>query len=56
MSSSVHPQAQLILDGKAAAGGPPLWELTPERGAGRGRREQRAIIGPGPTWRPCGTS
>jgi acetyl esterase len=27
---SVHPQAQQILDGKAAAGGPPLWELTPD--------------------------
>jgi acetyl esterase len=26
---SVHPQAQQILDGKAAAGAPPLWELTP---------------------------
>ena len=48
MGSSVHPQAQLILDGKAAAGGPPLWELTPGAGAGHGRREQRAIIGPGP--------
>jgi acetyl esterase len=29
---SVHPQAQLILDGKAAAGGPPLWELSPDEG------------------------
>jgi len=26
---SVHPQAQQILDGKAAAGAPPFWELTP---------------------------
>jgi acetyl esterase len=27
---SVHPQAQQILDGKAAAGEPPNWELTPD--------------------------
>jgi acetyl esterase len=26
---SVHPQAQQILDGKAASGAPPLWELSP---------------------------
>jgi acetyl esterase len=26
----VHPQAQQILDGKAAIGGPPLWELSPD--------------------------
>ena len=32
MGASVHPQAQLILDGKAAAGGPPLWELSPDEG------------------------
>ena len=32
MSDSIHPQAQQILDGKAAADGPPLWELTPEEG------------------------
>ncbi len=30
MSVSVHPQAQQILDGKAAAGAPPLWELSPD--------------------------
>jgi acetyl esterase len=29
---SVHPQAQQVLDGKAAAGGPPLWELSPDEG------------------------
>lgn len=29
MSVSVHPQAQQILDGKAASGAPPLWEQTP---------------------------
>jgi acetyl esterase len=27
---SVHPQAQQILDGKAAVGAPPIWELTPD--------------------------
>ena len=36
MSSTVHPQAQLILDGMAAADGPPLWEMTPE--------EARALV------------
>jgi acetyl esterase len=29
---SVHPQAQQVLDGKAAAGAPPLWELSPDEG------------------------
>jgi acetyl esterase len=29
---SVHPQAQQILDGKAASGAPPLWELSPDEG------------------------
>jgi acetyl esterase len=33
---SVHPQAQQILDGKAASGGPPMWELTPD--------EARAVV------------
>jgi acetyl esterase len=28
----VHPQAQQVLDGKAAAGVPPLWELSPDQG------------------------
>jgi acetyl esterase len=32
VSVSIHPQAQEILAGKAAAGGPPMWELTPEEG------------------------
>lgn len=31
MSGSINPQAQLLLDGKAAAGAPPMWELTPEQ-------------------------
>jgi acetyl esterase len=29
--ASVHPQAQQILDGKAASGVPPLWELSPDQ-------------------------
>jgi acetyl esterase/lipase len=29
---SVHPQAQQVLDGKAALGIPPLWELSPDQG------------------------
>jgi acetyl esterase len=36
VSDSINPQAQQMLDGKAAAGGPPLWELTPE--------EARAVV------------
>jgi acetyl esterase len=32
----VHPQAQQVLDGKAASGAPPLWELTPD--------EARAVV------------
>jgi acetyl esterase len=28
----VHPQARQVLDGKAASGAPPLWELTPDEG------------------------
>ena len=28
MTASVHPQAQQILDAKAASGAPPLWEMT----------------------------
>jgi acetyl esterase/lipase len=32
VSDSINPQAQEILDGKAAAGGPPMWEQTPEEG------------------------
>ncbi|HEY6496368.1 MAG TPA: alpha/beta hydrolase [Trebonia sp.] len=30
MGVSVHPQARQILDGKAASGAPPLWELAPD--------------------------
>ena len=32
MSVSVHPQSRQILDGKAASGAPPLWELSPDEG------------------------
>jgi acetyl esterase len=44
---SVHPQAQQVLDGKAAAGIPPLWELSPDQG--RAVVEANGeIIGAGP--------
>ena len=32
MGVSVHPQAQQVLDGKAASGAAPLWELSPDEG------------------------
>jgi acetyl esterase len=47
VSDSVNPQAQQFLDGMAAAGLPPFWELTP----GEVRAGSAAItemIGPGP--------
>ncbi len=47
MASTVHPQAQELLDGKAAAGAPPLWELTPEE-ARAGVEANSAIIPAGP--------
>ena len=48
MGHSVHPQAQYLLDGKAAAGLPPLWELSPDEG--RAVVEANgAIIGAGPS-------
>jgi acetyl esterase len=47
MSGSIHPQAQLILAGMAAAGGPPFWELTPEQ-ARAIVAANNANIGPGP--------
>jgi acetyl esterase len=44
---SVHPQAQQVLEGKAASGVPPLWELTPSEG--RAVVEANGvIIGAGP--------
>lgn len=47
MAGSVHPQAQQLLDGKAASGVPPLWELTPDEGRA-GVAANAALIGPGP--------
>jgi len=47
MGHSVHPQAQLILDGKAAAGGPPIWELSPDE-ARAVVEANNAMIGAGP--------
>jgi len=44
---SVHPQTQAILDGKAAAGGPPLWELSPDE-ARAVVEANNALIGAGP--------
>jgi acetyl esterase len=44
---SVHPQAQQLLDGKAASGAPPLWELTPDEGRA-GVAANAARIGAGP--------
>jgi acetyl esterase len=47
VSFSIHPQAQQMLDGKAAAGGPPLWEQTPEEGRAV-VTANAALIGAGP--------
>ena len=47
MSVSIHPQAQELLAGKAAAGGPPMWELTPEEGRAV-VAANAAVIGAGP--------
>ena len=47
MSDSINQQAQQILDGKAAAGGPPLWEQTPEEGRAV-VAANAAVIGAGP--------
>jgi acetyl esterase len=44
---SVHPQVQQLLDGKAASGAPPLWELTPDEGRA-GVAANAALIGAGP--------
>ena len=46
MGATVHPQAQQVLDAKAAAGVPPFWELSP--GAARAVVEANAaVIGAG---------
>ncbi|HEY1819650.1 MAG TPA: alpha/beta hydrolase [Trebonia sp.] len=47
MGVSVHPQAQQILDGKAASGAPPLWELTPGE-ARAGVEANNSLIPAGP--------
>ncbi len=47
MGVSVHPQAQQILDGKAASGAPPLWELTPGE-ARAGVEASNTVIPAGP--------
>jgi len=47
VSVSVHPQAQQILDGKAASGAPPLWELAPDE-ARAGVTANNAMIPAGP--------
>jgi len=44
---SVHPQAQQILDGKAASGAPPLLELSPDEGRAM-VDANNATIPPGP--------
>ena len=47
MGATVHPQAQQVLDAKAAAGVPPFWELSP--GDARAVVEANAaVIGAGP--------
>jgi acetyl esterase len=43
----VHPQAQQVLDGKAASGAPPLWELSPDE-ARAGVEISTSIIPVGP--------
>ena len=47
MGLSVHPQARQILDGKAAAGAPPLWELSPDE-ARAGVEANNTMIPVGP--------
>lgn len=47
MAVSVHPQVQQILDVKAAAGAPPLWELSPDE-ARAGVETANAAIPVGP--------
>jgi acetyl esterase len=47
VAASVHPQAQQVLDGKAASGAPPLWELSPDE-ARAGVEISTSIIPVGP--------
>jgi acetyl esterase len=44
---SVHPQAQQVLNGRAACGAPPLWEVTPDE-ARAGVEADSATIPAGP--------
>ncbi len=48
MSVPVNPQAQQVLDGRAAAGVPPTWEQTPDE-VRAGFAPVREMIGPGPS-------
>jgi acetyl esterase len=47
VSVSIHPQAQQILDGRAAVGVPPTWECTPDE-VRAGFGPVRELIGAGP--------
>jgi acetyl esterase len=47
VGATVHPQARQILDAKAAAGAPPLWELSPDE-ARAGVDANAVVIGAGP--------
>jgi acetyl esterase len=48
VAASVHPQAQQILDGKAAVGAPPLWELSPDEARAGVEANNIALIPVGP--------
>jgi acetyl esterase len=47
VSVPINPQAQQLLDGKAASGAPPAWECTPEE-VRAGVAANRELIGQGP--------
>ncbi|HEX6449177.1 MAG TPA: alpha/beta hydrolase [Trebonia sp.] len=47
MAIPVNPQAQALLDGRAAAGSPPTWKQTPAQ-VRAGFAATRELIGPGP--------
>jgi acetyl esterase len=47
VGASVHPQAQVLLDARAAAGAPPLWELKPDEARAEVEAES-AMIPAGP--------
>jgi acetyl esterase len=48
VATSLHPQAQLFVDGKAAAGAPPLWELSPDEAKAVVETNNMALIPAGP--------